>query len=93
MGKGNLSKYKVGMRPSEETVQRPKAMNGPGRCSGVGGRRTGEKNSVRGSCCDSEKRQSCEQPRHPVPLTDRRFRKWHAKSPGLELGLGFLNWG
>lgn len=28
---------------------------------------------MRGSCCDSEKRQGCEQPRHPVPLTAGRF--------------------
>lgn len=51
---------------------------------GSGGRRAGEKEPVRGSCCDSEKRWSCEQPRRPVPLTGRRFRKWHAKSLGLE---------
>lgn len=46
----------------------------------------GEKELGRGSCCDSEKRLSCEQPRRPVPLTGWRFRKWHAKSLGLEWG-------
>lgn len=46
----------------------------------------GEKELERGSCCDSEKRLSCEQLKPPVPLTGRRFRKWHAKSSGLEWG-------
>lgn len=54
-----------------------------GRCPGTGGGRAGEKDPVRGSCRDSEKRLRTAQPRRPVPLTDRRFRKWHAKSPGL----------
>lgn len=53
---------------------------------GAGGGRAGEKEPVRGSCCDSEKRLSCEQPRRPVPFTGRRFRKWHAKSSGLAGG-------
>lgn len=42
------------------------------------------KGPVRGSCCDSEKTlHTVSSPVHPVPLAGGRFRKWHAKSPGV----------
>lgn len=40
----------------EDRAKRPKSSEEPGRCSGAGGGRAGEKDPVRGSCCDSEKR-------------------------------------
>ena len=59
----------------DQRANRPQVSQDPADVQGAGGGRADEKDPVRGSCRDSEKRLSCEQPKRPVPLTGRRLRK------------------
>lgn len=65
----------------------PRPLKDQADVQGAGGGRAGEKDPVRGSCCDSEKRlQAVCDPGVRFLSQAGAFRKWHAKSPGLALG-------